>query len=50
MKDLLPEAPKSRECGIDNSQSSGTNWHITNIKIIYIISIVLETFSYREKL
>jgi len=29
MRDLLPEAPKSRECGIvniDNSRSSGTHW------------------------
>jgi len=42
MRDLLPEAPKSRECGIinlDNSRSSGTHWvHIIKIKIIYIIS------------
>jgi len=29
MRDLLPEASKSRECGIvnlDNSRSSGTHW------------------------
>jgi len=26
IRDLLPEAPKSRESGIDNSRSSGTHW------------------------
>jgi len=29
MRDLLPEAPKNRECGIvslDNSRSIGTQW------------------------
>jgi len=39
MRDLLPEAPKSGECGkvnLDNSRSSGTHWVAYNKNKNYI--------------